>query len=80
MCPFNDPPRRRSAADLRLAFRTMTAHHLPYVPALEAFDTLWDEVNRAATVAMPQADSLTDYIALLKEMQNWYVDVLKGPI
>jgi hypothetical protein len=79
MCPSNESSRCRSAAELRLAFKTMTAHHLPRVTALEVFDNLWDEVNRAASVVMPATAALAEYIALLKEMQNWYDDVLKGP-
>ena len=56
----------------------MTAHHLPRVIALEKFDVLWDEVNRAATSQSATAN-ITDYIALLKEMQHWYTEDLKGP-
>jgi len=69
---------QRSAAELRLAFKTMTAHHLPRVVALEKFDSLWDEVNRAATSASATV-GITEYIALLKEMQHWYSEDLKGP-
>lgn len=69
---------QRSAAELRLAFKTMTAHHLPRVVALEKFDSLWDEVNRAATSASATV-GITEYIALLNEMQHWYSEDLKGP-
>jgi hypothetical protein len=76
----NEPSRQRSAAELRLAFKTMTAYPLPRVLALEKFDSLWDEVNRAAAMAMPATAVLREYIVLLKEMQDWYEDVLKGPV
>lgn len=79
MHPSSQPVRQRSAAELRLVFETMTAHPLPRVLVLEKFDVLWDEVNRSATFAMSSTRALPDYIVLLKDMQDWYKDVLHGP-
>jgi hypothetical protein len=79
MSQSNEPSRQRSAAELKLAFKTMTAHRLPRVLALEKFDALWDEVNRAAAAAMLATDALPEYVALLQEMRSWYKEVLKGP-
>ncbi|CAE6763400.1 hypothetical protein R69927_01034 [Paraburkholderia domus] len=78
MSASHAPAVHRSAAELRLAFKTLTAHHLPRVVALDKFDSLWDEVNRAATSASATA-GITEYVALLKEMQLWYTEELKGP-
>lgn len=68
----------RSAWELRMAFKIVTAHAMSRVVVLEKFDTLWDEVNQAAAL-MASTPQLTEYVALLKEMQRWYADELKGP-
>ena len=57
----------------------MAALRLPRAAALEKFDTLWDEVNGAA-MRLSDSNSLVDYVALLKEMQAWYAEVLHGPV
>jgi hypothetical protein len=56
----------------------MTARQLPRVVALEKFDSLWDEVDRAATSASATG-GIMEYVALLKDMQHWYTEDLKGP-
>lgn len=80
MRPSGETLHQRSAAELRLAFETMTSHPLPRMLALGKFDVLWDEVNRSATIAMSSVRDLPEYIVLLKEMQLWYVEVLEGPV
>jgi hypothetical protein len=78
MPPSNDSPAHRSPAELRIAFKSMTAQRLPRATALSTFDLLWDEVNHAAA-SQSNTVSLTAYVALLKEMQGWYSDELRGP-
>jgi hypothetical protein len=56
----------------------MTARQLPRVVALEKIDSLWDEVDRAATSASATG-GIMEYVALLKDMQPWYTEDLKGP-
>jgi hypothetical protein len=77
MAQPSEIPASRSAVELRIAFKSMAAQRLARETALASFDTLWDDVNRAA---MLQSDSnaLNDYVALLKEMQAWYTEVLRG--
>ncbi|MGA7780686.1 MAG: hypothetical protein WCA85_23710 [Paraburkholderia sp.] len=69
----------RSAVELRVAFKSMAVQRLPREAALARFDTLWDEVNGAAML-LTNSNALADYVALLKEMQAWYAEVLRGPI
>lgn len=79
MALSSEIPTCRSAVELRIAFRSMAALRLPRAAALEKFDTLWDEVNGAA-MRLSGSNSLVDYVALLKEMQAWYAEVLHGPV
>jgi hypothetical protein len=75
----NERPAQRSAAELRIAFKSMAVQRLPRATALEKFDLLWDEANRAA-VSQSDTVALSAYVALLKEMQGWYSDELHGPV
>ncbi|SOE94537.1 hypothetical protein SAMN05414139_07367 [Burkholderia sp. D7] len=62
---------RRSASEIRVAFKTMTVQELPYTSALGVFDHLWDEANRAAVEVMGTS-LMAEYVALLKEMEWWF--------
>ena len=57
----------------------MAAQRLPREIALEKFDFLWDEANRAAAM-LSGTGAISDYVALLKEMQDWYTAELHGPV
>jgi len=61
---------RRSASEIRVAFKTMTVQAIPRPSALAVFDHLWDEANRAAVEVMGTS-VLHEYVALLKEMEQW---------
>ena len=66
----------RSAAAIRIAFKTMTTQRFPHATAFEKFGVLWDETNRAA-VRLLDTPEIGDYLALLKEMDKWYQEQLK---
>jgi hypothetical protein len=53
---------RRSAGDIRIAFKILTALPSPGRDSLKAFDLLWDEANGAAAEVI---NTLTaaDYLA-----------------
>jgi hypothetical protein len=61
----------RSSSAIRIDFKTLTVQRMPGTAELARFEQLWDEVNRAATAAMG-AQAMTDYVSLLKEMDEWY--------
>jgi hypothetical protein len=77
MAQPSEIPASRSAVELRIAFKSMAAQRLARETALASFDTLWDDVNRAAML-QSNSNALNDYVALLKEMQAWYTEVLRG--
>jgi hypothetical protein len=74
---MNDPA-RRSASAIRTAFKTLTSQRLPSATALDKFTLLWDETNRAAAMSL-NTTAISEYLALLREMDRWYQEQMKAP-
>jgi hypothetical protein len=62
---------RRSSSAIRNDFKILTVQRAPGTSGRAHFEQLWDEVNRAATAVM-ESQAMGDYVALLKEMDEWY--------
>lgn len=66
----------RTLAILQDEFQQLARHRLPKSTAQSLFESLWDEVNRGAMTVM-QTQMMTEYVSLLRAMQQWYEKELK---
>ena len=62
---------RRSAGEIRIAFKILTANMLARPDKMDAFESLWDEANKA-TMEVITTLVAQDYLALLREMNRWH--------